>query len=124
MATFTQHYKVTFKGYLNHYFSFDVHNEFGSYYNDSGTMPPTDFTKYVYEKDGYLYIQGCRITNNKDGIRTIYSRIGAYGYNGNDSNESFIDCTFVIDSNGYVIVESYKETTNQVSRILSKIFGK
>ena len=118
----TTHYTITFKGSLQHYFKLDVNRDNDPIYGEAMVMPPTDRNKYIYEKDGYLYIQGCRITNNKDGIRTIHSYISGAGKT-NDKGESYVDVVFAIDSNGYVICEDYKTTGNQINRFLTKLLG-
>ena len=119
------HYTITLKGALKHYFTFDVHTSDDPIYNEYvGEIPPkTDRDKYIYEKDGYLYIQGCRITNNEDGKRTLYSRLLGTGRT-NENNESYVDIVFAIDSNGYVICEDHQTTGNQINRFLTKLFGR
>lgn len=119
----TTHYKITFKGALKNYFSFDVHTSDDPIFHECGEMPPTDRNKYIYEKDGYLYIQGCKITKNEEGVRTLFSYLSGYG-NRNDKGESYIDLVFAIDSNGYVVCESYNTTSNKIDRFLTKLFGK
>lgn len=111
MRAATHHITIKFNGYLSYYFSFDVTD--CHIYGDK----LDDIVKV--KEDGYLYIQGCRITNNKDGIRTVYSCCYACG-----SEESYRDYTLTIDSNGYVIVANQNITHNQISRTLSKLFGK
>lgn len=119
----TTHYTITFKGALRYYFSFDVHTSDDPIYIEYGEIPPkTDRDKYIYEKDGYLYIQGCRITNNKDGIRTLYSNLSGTGKT-NEKGESYVDVVFAIDSNGYVVCEDFKTTSNQIDRLMTKLFG-
>lgn len=117
------HYTITFKGALKYYFTFDVHTSDDPIYNECGEVPASDRNKYIYEKDGYFYIQGCRITNNKDGIRTLYSNLSGCGKS-NEKGESYVDVVFAIDSNGYVVCEDYKTTGNQIDRFLTKLFGK
>lgn len=121
----TTHYTITIKGALRHYFTFDVHTSDDPIYNEYvGEIPPkTDRDIYIYEKDGYLYIQGCRITNNEDGKRTLYSTLLGTGRT-NENGESYVDIVFAIDSNGYVICEDYKTTGNQINRFLTKLFGR
>ena len=69
------------------------------------------------KEDGYLYIQGHRITNNKDGIRTVYSSVMGR------AEEGYIDVILSIDYNGYVVIAKHQQTNNQVSRFLNKILG-
>ena len=67
----THHITIRFNGSLNYYFAFDIrHTEAESW---DCTIPNADIERiFKVKEDGYLYIQGCRITNNKDGIRTVY----------------------------------------------------
>ena len=107
----THHVTITINGYLNYYFSFDI--------PDCNRYPDEVKKIAKIKDDGYLYVQGCKITNHPDGIRTIYSCLTACG-----SQESYRDYTLTIDSNGYIIIAKRNMTNNQISRTLSKIFGK
>ena len=118
----TAHYTIRFKGALKNYFTFDVHTSNDPIYDECGEMPPTDRDKYIYLKDGYLYIQGCKITNNEEGVRTLFSYLSGHGKT-NEKGESYIDLVFAIDSKGYVVCESYKTTGNQIDRFFTKLFG-
>ncbi len=111
------HYKLVFKGSINNTFRFDVHKSDEEL--DWVLGCGTDLEDHIYEKDGYLYIENYRITNNPNGINTIRGNL----YDGNigrDSGESYVDCIFAIDNNGYVICQSHKQSSNKVDRFLSK----
>ncbi len=73
------------------------------------------------ESDGYLYIQGVKITNNQEGIRTIYSNI----YYSADRNVElgYVDSKFVIDENGYVICLYHTYSDNKVERWVDKFMN-
>ena len=100
------HYRFVFKGYLNRTIKFD------------GTSSDRHFQE---KADGYLYINGERITNKKDAIRTIY-------YNSDDGNlslhgDAWVDCTFAIDSEGNVICESSRHSGSKFNRFMDWITG-
>ena len=113
----THHITIRFNGTLNYYFAFDIrHTEAESW---DCTIPNADIERiFKVKEDGYLYIQGCRITNNKDGIRTVYSCVAGGG------DDCYRDYNLAIDNNGYVIVANRNITNNQISRTITKLFGK
>lgn len=102
------HYTLEFNGSINRIFRFDVCN-----YN---------LHEYVYMKDDYLYIQNCRITNNKEGIHTIQFKMKD-GYVGANTGESFVKNIFTIDYSGYVICTKHIQSSNKFDFFLSKLFG-
>lgn len=112
------HYKLVFNGSINRTFRFDVHKSEEEL--DWVLGFGTDIEEHIFIKDdGYLYIEGSRITNNENGIRVIKSNL----YDGNiglHTRESFVDCTFAIDNNGYVICQDHKHSSNKIDRFLSK----
>ena len=59
----THHITIRFNGSLNYYFAFDIrHTEAESW---DCTIPNADIERiFKVKEDGYLYIQGCWITNN------------------------------------------------------------
>lgn len=115
------HYKLQFTGSINRTFQFDV-RETSNYIDwDNGVYD--DMSKYITEKsDGYLYIQGYRITNNKEGIHTIYRNLR---YNKDRNIEAgYVDANFTIDGNGYVICTYQYSGTNKVDRWMDKFMNK
>lgn len=117
------HYNLEFKGYINKIFTFDVRRFDRDIYFESGGETNTDADKYIYEKeDGYLYIQGYKITNNKDGMRTICSNMNTGGMR-NSKDECYVDCVFVIDSSGYVICQKHRHSSNKIDLFLQKLLG-
>ena len=113
MSSATIHYKLTFKGYHDYKFSFVVHKGYDIDFF-------SDLDDYVYvEDDGYLYIQGRKITNNSDGIRAIRISLAT----GGDYRDGYKDIVYSIDDKGYVIVLSNQFSFNNVERFLNKIFG-
>ena len=106
------HYTLKFKGSINRTFKFDVRDII---YND--------LHEYVTEKsDGYLYIQGYRITNNKEGKKTIFRNLG---YNKDRNIESgYVDSNFTIDGSGYVICTYHYSSTNQADRWMEKFMSR
>lgn len=106
----THHITIKFNGCLNYYFSFDVL----TYH-----LCPESVDKIVQVKDdGYLYMRGCRITNNKDGINTIYSCLVR-----NHNEDSYSDYVLSIDSNGYIIKAKTEHSSNKINRFFTKLFG-
>lgn len=100
------HYKFVFKGYMNRTIKFD------------GTSSDRHFQE---KEDGYLYIDGVKITNKEDAKRTIY-------YNSDDGNlslngDAWVDSTFSIDSEGNVFCESFKHSSSRFSRFMDMIAG-
>ena len=55
-------------------------------------------------------MRGCRITNNKDGINTIYSCLVR-----NHNEDSYSDYVLSIDSNGYIIKEQIEDVKSGMS---------
>ena len=111
------HYHLTFKGHLNQTFEFDVNDaefEYNLKYSDS-------FPKFQVRSDGYLYINGCRITNNESGIKTIrfYMESGAFG----EVKDTHVYNTYAINSDGVVILESNKHYQRKVDRFLDFLCG-
>jgi fibronectin type 3 domain-containing protein len=116
MRTFTNHIKMKFNGNLNYSFSFDIRYTEAEMYDS--TLPNADLERNLKVKeDGYLYIQGYRITNNKDGIGKIYGSIFCV------PEEQYIDVVLSINSSGYVVVTKKIKSENKVSRFLSKLLG-
>jgi hypothetical protein len=111
------HYTLKFKGSINRTFKFDVRDTHNPLDWEEGIY--NDLHEYVTEKsDGYLYIQGCRITNNKEGIRTIYQNLS---YNSSRNVESgYVDSNFTIDGSGYIICTYHYYGTNQADRWMDK----
>lgn len=110
MKVGTHHVTIQFNGALNYYFSFEILD--CAYY-------PEQIDKIAQVKaDGYLYVQGCRITNNKEGIHTVLSCLYSTG-----SEDSYSDYTLTIDSNGYVIVAKRNHSSNKIDRFLCKLFN-
>ena len=110
MKVGTHRVTIQFNGCLNYYFSFEILD--CHYYGDK----IDDIAKV--KADGYLYIQGCRITNNKDGIRTVLSCLWHTG-----EEDSYWDYTLTIDLNGYVIVAKSNRSSNKIDRFLGKLFN-
>ena len=107
------HYHLTFKGYINHTFEFDVDSSEFMYnlkYNDN-------FSKFQVRNDGYLYINGCQITNNKKGIDTIRFYMDDGNLSGG-KHDTHVYNTYAIDSDGIVILESHKHYQSKVDRFL------
>ena len=118
MYTAIHHYTMRFNGYLNYYFTFDIRYTEAEAFD--GEIRNADIMNiFELKENGYLYIQGCRITNNKDGIRTIMSQVRPGG-----NGDSYSDLTFSVDSSGYVVLANSNHSSNQVDRFLSKLFGK
>ena len=116
MYIHTHHIKMKFNGRLDYSFSFDIRYTEAEMYDC--TIPNADLERiFKIKEDGYLYIQGHRITNNKDGIRTVYSSVMGR------AEEGYIDVILSIDYNGYVVIAKHQQTNNQVSRFLNKILG-
>lgn len=114
----THHITMKFNGSLNYYFAFDIRYKEAESWDC--TIPNADVERiFEVKDDGYLYIQGCRITNNKDGIRTAYSCVAGGG-----DGDYYCDYNLAIDNNGYIIIANRNWTNNQISRTLSKLFGK
>lgn len=114
----TRHVTMRFNGCLDYYFTFDIRYTEAEIWDCH--VPNADTERlFKVKEDGYLYIQGCKITNNKDGIRTIYSCIA-----GVCSEDCYWDYTLSIDSNGYVIIAKREKSNNQVNRFFTKLFGK
>lgn len=114
-----KHYKFVFNGSIVGVFQFDVH-ESDEYDWDNPFQSNMD--KHIYKKDGYLYINGQKITNNPKGIDVILDNLND-GNIGIDTGESFVDCTFVIDETGYVICKKHNHSSNKIDRFLSKLLG-
>lgn len=107
----THHITIKFNGVLNYHFSFDV---------PTYSLRPEVVEEIAQVRsDGYLYLRGCRITNNKDGINTIYSCLI-----NNHNEESYWDYVLSIDSNGYIIKTKSEHSNNQINRFFTKLFGK
>ncbi len=112
------HYHLTFKGYINRTFDFDV---------DESEIPYTlkysdEFPKFQVREDGYLYINDCRITNNESGIKTIRFYMDD-GNLGGGRHDTHVYNTYAIDSNGLVILEKHKSYQNKVDRFLDFLCG-
>ena len=115
-----KHYNLDFQGSVIAVFKFDVHESYNEY--DWDNPFHTDINKYIYEKDGYLYIKGCKITNNPKGIEVIWNNLGD-GNIGLNTGESYIDCVFIVDDSGYIICKSHKHSSNRLDRFLTKLLG-
>ena len=116
MYAFTHHVKLKFTGHLNYSFNFDIRYTEDEMYNC--TLPNADIKRiFKIDEDGYLYINGYRITKNKDSINAIYRSIFVR------AEEGFVDVTLAIDSNGRVVVVKRKHSNNQMERILGKLLG-
>lgn len=116
MYIFTNHIKLTFNGSINRTFNFDIRYTEDEMFDC--TLPNPDREKNLQVKDdGYLYIQGWRITNNKDGIGKIYGSIFCV------PKEQYIDVLLSIDSSGTVVVVKKDKADNQISRFLTKLLG-
>ena len=115
------HYTLKFKGSINRTFKFDVRDTNNPLEWEEGIY--NDLHEYVTEKsDGYLYIQGYRITNNKEGKQTIFRNLG---YNKDTSIESgYVDSNFTIDGSGYVICTYHYCGTNQADRWMDKFMSR
>lgn len=112
----TIQYTLKFTGSINQTFRFIVTEENGE---DWEYGRQSDLDKYVEKRsDGYLYIQGHRITNDIDGIRTIYRNL-AYAASRNVGS-GYVDSNFTIDSFGYVICTYHYYGTNQADRYMDK----
>ncbi len=117
MYVFTHHVKLKFIGRLNHSFTFDIRYTDDEMYDTS--LPNADLAKiFKVKEDGYLYINGYRITNNKDGIRAIYGSLHAA-----TPEQGYVDLTLAIDSYGSVVKVKCTHTQNKAERILNKLFG-
>lgn len=100
-------YTIKFEGSIRRTFNFETQDY------------RSDLDDFITEKsDGYLYIQGCRITKNKEGIRTIYSNLS---YNlRRDIEVGYVDSHFTVDPNGYVICTYHHYSSNQADRWMDK----
>ncbi len=119
MYALIHHVTMKFNGCLMYEFTFDIRYTEDEMYNSF--IPNADVEKYFQVRDdGYLYIQGRKITNNVDGIRTIYASIQGRGISHN-GEERYIDTTLSIDHSGYVVEAKHTESPNQISRFLTKL---
>jgi len=112
------HYHLTFKGYINQSFDFDVNDAEFMYnlkYSDS-------YRKFQVRNDGYLYINECRITNNENGIKTIRFYLDD-GNLGGGKHDTHVYNTYAIDSNGFVVLEEHKHYQSKVDRFLDFLCG-
>lgn len=115
----TYQYTLKFSGAISRTFQFDVHDT-DRWEWDAGRY--SDLDKYIAERsDGYLYIQGCRITNNREGIQTILNNIGYAG--SRNIERGYIDSNFTIDGSGYVICTYHYYGTNQADRYMDKLMN-
>ena len=116
-----RNYTIVFEGVINKTFKFSEHIsvEPSDWIRGEGT----DLSKHVcLKQDGYLYIEGCRITNNPDSIKVIVRNLsdGGHGYN---TGVSYIDSTFVIDRSGLVICKKHQYSSNKLDRLFNKLLG-
>ena len=77
-------------------------------------MNRTSFT-LIY-KDVNIYSP--QFPDNLQIIRTVYSCVAGGG------DDCYRDYNLAIDNNGYVIVANRNITNNQISRTITKLFGK
>ena len=114
----TKHYVIRFQGSLNATFTFDDYN-YEDMFEDELHDHPIKFCD-----DGYLYIQGKRISNREESFNNFLEGIndGGMGYN-NSGNEVYIDATFAIDRTGYITCVKHNHSGNKVDRFFSKLLG-
>lgn len=108
-------YTLKFKGDINRTFKFEVHcDEWGN-----------DMLRYVEEKpDGYLYIQGYRITNIPDSKHTILKNL-SYNASRNVS-KGYVDSEFSVNLYGTIVCTRHYYGDNILDRGFSKfarLFG-
>ena len=117
------HYKVKFDGALKLNTSFTVEN-----FYDPANPPLCDFQRvddmenYVYERNGYLYINGHAITNRADSIGIIWSYLNYRSYPGGYGNGGYIDAYFSITYSGEVVCTYSNKSGCKADRFLSKLF--
>lgn len=111
------HYKIKFRGYIDRTFRFDVYDTYNPLDWEEGRY--NDMDKYVQKKsDGFLYIQGVRITNLPNSIHEILRNL-SYN-NGRDDGVGYVDSDFSINSSGEVVCTNHYCGTNQVDRAISR----
>lgn len=112
----TIQYTLKFTGAINQTFRFVVTEESGWDWEDG---LQSDRDQFIEKRpDGYLYIQGHRITNNIDGIRTIYRNLSYCASRG--VNRGYVDSNFTVDDSGYVTCTYHYYGTNQADRYMDK----
>jgi hypothetical protein len=116
MYSFTNHIKIKFIGRLNYTFKFDIRYTEEEMYDC--TLPNADLERNLkIDEDGYLRIQGYRITDNQRSIGKIYKSIFCV------PEELYIDVVLSIDSEGDVVVVKKVKTSNQFDRFFSKFLS-
>ncbi len=116
MYRFTHHVKLNFIGSLNYSFEFKIRYTEDEIYDS--TIPNADRDRiFQVDEFGYLFIDGRRITNNKDGIAVIYSSVFTR------PEEGYVDVTLAINPNGGVVVVKQLHSNNMVKRLVGKLFG-
>lgn len=116
MYRFAHHVKLNFVGTLNYSFNFVIRYTEEELYDS--TLPNADRDRiFQVDEYGYLFIDGRKITNNKDGIAVIYSSIFTR------PEEGYVDVTLAINPNGSVVVVKQSHANNAVKRLVGKLFG-
>ena len=119
MYALIHHVTMKFNGCLKYEFTFDIRYTEDEMYDC--LIPNADIKKnFQVRDDGYLYIQGRKITNNANGIRTINASIRGRGVS-RSGEERYIDTILSIDSSGYVVETKHTDSPNQISRFLTKL---
>lgn len=116
MYRFAHHVKLNFVGSLNYSFEFKIRYSEAEIYDS--TIPNADRDRILQvDEFGYLFIDGRKITNNKDGIAVIYKSIFTR------PEEGYVDVTLAINSDGSVVVVKQMHSNNKVKRLVGKLFG-
>lgn len=109
----TIHYKITFKGQIEHTFTLDR-----EIYDN---VLLEEFPCKIKD-DGWLYINGCKISNNQESFGNFWR--GLEYSEDFDHKEGYVDATFIIDNNGYIVCQSNIHSDIKLGVFLGKIFKK
>ena len=94
----------------------------GASYLNIKTVSPDYDTPDIIDQNGFLCIDGYKITKNKEGIRTIQNSLTSARISG--SNDLYFKCEYRIDDNGYVILENQTVSGNKGEYLTVNTFKK
>lgn len=99
-------FEIKFVGTFEKQFSFQVKAYRDYEWDEENPDEWDDLRNYVEVKsDEYLYIQGCKITNDKMSISEIWSNLRYKS--GDDIDYGYVSATFFIDSYKKVTCKDY-----------------
>lgn len=112
-------FEIKFKGAIEKQFSFQVKAYIDYEWDEENPDDWDDLRKYVEVKsDGYLYIQGCKITNDKMSISEIGRNLRYESGDGIDYG--WVIANFFIDSNNIVTCTDYDTASEKGLKYIHK----